>query len=107
MKIEWQKIGIKELAALISGKLRENGIDAILVGGACVSIYTKNRYQSFSERVYCSPFSLRRLIWFLTYILLLQELLPVHDKDIPKLVRFIGIAHDTTQHIRIVLLKIF
>ena len=47
MKIDRQKIGIKELAALISGKLRENGIDAILVGGACVSIYTKNRYQSF------------------------------------------------------------
>jgi hypothetical protein len=47
VKIDWQKIGIKDLAALISGKLRENGIDAILVGGACVSIYTKNKYQSF------------------------------------------------------------
>lgn len=47
MKIDWKKIGIKELAALVCGKLREKGIDAILVGGACVSIYTKNRYQSF------------------------------------------------------------
>ncbi len=47
MKIDWQKIGIKELAALISEKLREEGIDSILVGGACVSIYTKNKYQSF------------------------------------------------------------
>jgi hypothetical protein len=47
VKIDWKKIGIKQLAALISMKLRERGIDAILVGGACVSIYTKNRYLSF------------------------------------------------------------
>lgn len=47
MKIDWKKIGIKQLAALISVKLREHEIDAILVGGACVSIYTKNRYLSF------------------------------------------------------------
>lgn len=47
MRIDWKKIGIKQLAALISEKLRECGIEAILVGGACVSIYTKNRYLSF------------------------------------------------------------
>ncbi|OGW40000.1 MAG: hypothetical protein A2Y97_09640 [Nitrospirae bacterium RBG_13_39_12] len=47
MRTDWKKIGIKQLAALISEKLRERGIDAILVGGACVSIYTKNRYLSF------------------------------------------------------------
>ncbi len=47
MKIDWEKIGIKELAALASEKLRQGGVDSILVGGACVSIYTKNKYQSF------------------------------------------------------------
>ncbi len=47
MSIDWKQIGIKELAAVISEKLQEKGIDAILVGGACVSIYTKNRYMSF------------------------------------------------------------
>lgn len=47
MRIDWKKIGIKQLAALVSEKLREYGINAILVGGACVSIYTKNRYLSF------------------------------------------------------------
>lgn len=41
------------------------------------------------------------------YSLLLQELLPVHNKYIPKPVRFISIAHDVTRHIRIVLLKRF
>lgn len=46
MKPDWKNISIKELAALVAGKLNENGIDAILVGGACVSIYTKNKYRS-------------------------------------------------------------
>lgn len=46
MRIDWKNIGIKELAAIIAGKLNEKGIDAILVGGACVSIYTKNKYLS-------------------------------------------------------------
>lgn len=26
---------------------KRSGIDAVLVGGACVSIYSKNRYQSY------------------------------------------------------------
>lgn len=47
MKINWGKIGIKKLAALTSEKLRGQGIDTVLVGGACVSIYTKNKYESF------------------------------------------------------------
>ena len=33
MKIDWEKIGIKELAALTSEKLRQEGVDSILVGG--------------------------------------------------------------------------
>jgi hypothetical protein len=47
VKIDFRHITLKDLAALISGKLSERGIDAILVGGACVSIYTENKYQSF------------------------------------------------------------
>jgi hypothetical protein len=46
MKIDWKHIDIAELAAIVSGKLRENSIDSLVVGGACVSIYTHNRYQS-------------------------------------------------------------
>lgn len=47
MKIDWKHIKIKELAAIVSKKLKEKDIDAILVGGACVSIYTKNKYVSY------------------------------------------------------------
>jgi hypothetical protein len=46
VKVDWKHIDIKALAAIVSEKLGENGIDSILVGGACVSIYTKNKYIS-------------------------------------------------------------
>lgn len=44
--IDWTKITLEELAGFVSEALRKKGIDAILVGGACVTIYSKNRYQS-------------------------------------------------------------
>jgi hypothetical protein len=47
MKIDWKKISIKDLAAMVCKKLKEEDIDAVLVGGACVSIYTKNKYISY------------------------------------------------------------
>jgi len=47
VKINWKHITIKELAAIVSEKLKEKNIDALLVGGACVSIYTKNKYLSY------------------------------------------------------------
>lgn len=46
-KIDLNKITIEKLAAIIANKLKEHGIDSILVGGACVSIYSQNRYQSY------------------------------------------------------------
>ncbi len=36
----------KELAAIVVDKLAEHGIDAVLVGGSVVSIYTDNKYES-------------------------------------------------------------
>ncbi len=38
---------MKDPACLIYETLKSSGIDAVLVGGACVSIYSKNRYQSY------------------------------------------------------------
>ncbi|MBD3272032.1 MAG: hypothetical protein GF384_05790 [Elusimicrobia bacterium] len=46
MRINWKKIDIKKLALIISSELKENNIDAVLVGGACVSIYARNEYVS-------------------------------------------------------------
>jgi hypothetical protein len=41
--IEWSKISLEDLAGYISEKLKAQGIDAVLVGGACVTIHSKNR----------------------------------------------------------------
>jgi hypothetical protein len=38
---------IGELAAFVCTHLKNNGIDVVLSGGACVSIYSMNRYQSY------------------------------------------------------------
>lgn len=44
--IDWTQITLKELAGYVSEELRKRGIETILVGGACVTIYSENRYQS-------------------------------------------------------------
>jgi predicted nucleotidyltransferase len=47
MKIDFSKTNVAELAASIYEILKDNQIEAVLVGGACVSIYSHNRYQSY------------------------------------------------------------
>lgn len=42
-----KEMSLGELAAFICTYLQENGIPCVLTGGACVSIYTENRYMSF------------------------------------------------------------
>lgn len=45
--IDWAKISLKDLAGYICEELKKNDIEAILVGGACVTIYSQNRYLSY------------------------------------------------------------
>lgn len=45
--INWSAITLEEFAGFVSEELRRRGIDTVLVGGACVTIYSKNRYQSY------------------------------------------------------------
>lgn len=45
--IQWDKISLRDLAGFISEELRTRGIETILVGGACVTLYSKNKYQSY------------------------------------------------------------
>jgi hypothetical protein len=40
-------ISLKNLAIYISDYLRKSGIDTVLSGGACVTIYTDNKYLSY------------------------------------------------------------
>lgn len=41
-----KNISLKDLAIYISHHLSKNGIDTVLTGGACVSIYSNNKYIS-------------------------------------------------------------
>lgn len=45
--VDWENISLKDLAGYLSEELRKEDIEMILVGGACVSIYSHNRYQSY------------------------------------------------------------
>ena len=45
--MDWPKVSLEELAGFLSDELRKKGVDTILVGGACVTIYSQNRYQSY------------------------------------------------------------
>jgi len=45
--IEWEKISLEDVAGFLSEELRKRGIEVVLVGGACVTIYSGNRYQSY------------------------------------------------------------
>ncbi|MEI8300181.1 MAG: hypothetical protein WCG10_01030 [Chlamydiota bacterium] len=46
MIIDFSKISLKELACFVCQTLKDHNIDAVLVVGACVSIYSENKYQS-------------------------------------------------------------
>ena len=48
MKINFSTVKIPELACFVYEIVKEVGVEAILVGGACVSIYCENRYQSYN-----------------------------------------------------------
>ena len=76
MSIDWARVSLKDLAALVSGVLREGGFDAILVGGACVSLYTNSKYQSYD-------------LDFVTHASL---------KDIAPLLRKIGFLRKSSRH---------
>lgn len=44
--IDWQNIETGDLASLISEHLKKDKIETVLVGGSCVTIYSKNSYIS-------------------------------------------------------------
>jgi hypothetical protein len=42
-----QEMSVGEIAAHVAEHLRQSGINVVLTGGSCVSIYTDNRYLSY------------------------------------------------------------
>jgi hypothetical protein len=45
--MNFKKISISDLAAIVNNKFAEHNMKTILVGGACVAIYSNNRYLSY------------------------------------------------------------
>ena len=45
--MKWSRASIKEIAAKVSDFLENNNIDVVLTGGACVVIYSENKYMSY------------------------------------------------------------
>ena len=46
-KYDFKKVNIEELASIIMKEFELHDVDLVLVGGACVSIYVENEYQSY------------------------------------------------------------
>jgi len=42
------EMSVGEVAADVTGHLRQSDINVVLTGGSCVSIYTDNRYLSYN-----------------------------------------------------------
>ena len=47
MNNDFKNISLENLAGLLSSELNKENIEIILVGGACVTIYSNNKYQSY------------------------------------------------------------
>ena len=46
MTVITKRTNLRDLAGLVYGQLKKHGIEAVLTGGAVVSIYTNNKYES-------------------------------------------------------------
>lgn len=55
-------LSVGALAAVVAEHLRKHGIDVVLVGGACVCIYSDNQYRSFDLDFISTGMTSRRTI---------------------------------------------
>jgi hypothetical protein len=55
-----EDLPLPDLAAVISEACRKGGVEVTLSGGACVSIYTQNKYESFDLDFVLSEYADRR-----------------------------------------------
>jgi len=45
-KLNWKKMSVEEIGGAISSHLKKRGMDCVLSGGSCVTIYSDNFYKS-------------------------------------------------------------
>jgi hypothetical protein len=103
------KLSVKELASLIYETLKKEGIDAVLVGGACVSIYSQNRYQS-SDLDFVSYTELKSLEKILAKLKFERVGRSFIHKKCPYLIDFVNppvsIGHESVRRFKTIKTKI-
>jgi|GEM_PF-2832643 len=52
--IDWKTVSLENLAGFVSEELKKRGVDIILIGEACVTIYSKNLF-SASKKLSKNP----------------------------------------------------
>lgn len=89
MKIK--NLSLKDLAIFLSDYLSKRGIETVLSGGACVSIYTKNKYLSYDlDFVLLSYIERKKIISVLESIGFQEEGRHFQHKDTPFIVDFLA-----------------
>lgn len=58
----FKDLSLVQLAAFVSDHLIRNGIEAVLTGGACVTLYTRNAYVSFDLDFVLVSFEKKKLL---------------------------------------------
>ena len=87
--INWSTISLRDLAGYLSEELRKKGIDTILVGGACVTIYSENRYQSY-DLDYITYSDMKKVKKALEELGFIEKQKYFRHKDCPWFVEFVS-----------------
>ena len=86
-----KNLPLKDLAIFISDYLGKRGIDTVLSGGACVSIYTNNKYVSYDlDFVFLSSHDLKKVEKILTDIGFYEENRYFRHKDTEYFLDFVS-----------------
>jgi predicted transcriptional regulator len=86
-----KNLSLRDLAIYLSDYLFKNGIETVLSGGACVSIYTNNRYLSYDlDFVLLSYVSRKKIASVLEGIGFQEEGRHFTHKDTPFIVEFLA-----------------
>lgn len=87
--INWSTISLRDLAGFVSEELKKRGIDTILVGGACATIYSENRYQSY-DLGYITYVDMKKVKKALEEIGFIETQKYFKHKDCPWFVEFVS-----------------
>lgn len=88
-KINYKTITLEQLAAIVSQTLKNHNIDTILVGGGCVSIYSRNRYQSY-DLDYVTYEDMKKVILALKGLNFIKKERYFHHPDCPYFIEFVS-----------------